>query len=244
MTEPDKVLQILSFSIRRFSFFVLMTASLAGLSGCGTALLASTSGTAQNLNLTDRSYSAADMLIQQSRNILKQDQPLEIGLLVNMDNPVEVTNFSHVITNQIASRFVQLGYHVISDQTMAANQIPGFASSSHSGVYHSNVNNDVAMNMIHQAPSGAPTAITPSAFGDNGTPMPVLKPVIAERKTKPYAQITGRYAVARRDVLMHLQIVESGTGRVLASYDYTIPYTNDIRELTKTKRVKDGVFDF
>lgn len=65
--------------------------------------------------LSQSSYGAADMLIQQSRSLITPETPLEVGALVDMDNPGEITSFGRIVAEQIASRFVQLGYNVTTE---------------------------------------------------------------------------------------------------------------------------------
>ncbi len=89
--------------------FVLM---LLFLSGCTAALMAAGQGRSAEGLLTESSYGAADMLIQQSRSLISTETPLAIGMLTDLDSPNEQTNFGRMVTEQIASRFVQLGYNV------------------------------------------------------------------------------------------------------------------------------------
>jgi len=39
-------------------------------------------------------------------------------------------------------------------------------------------------------------------------------------------------------VLINLRLIENGTGRVLASYDYAVDYTRDVKELSQTHAEK------
>ncbi len=72
-------------------------------------------------SLKTSSYAAADMLIQQSRGSLRADSPLEIGPLDDIDHPGTITGFGQIVTAQIASRFVQLGYNVQSNPFESAH---------------------------------------------------------------------------------------------------------------------------
>jgi len=154
-------------------------------------------GQKKSRSVTESSYGAADMLIQQSRSFITQETPLEIGTLTDLDNPNERTNFGQMITGQIASRFVQLGYNVAS------------------GDRH----------------DGMPSEMAPSS-------------PVSSSGNHNRALITGRYAVARDEVLVNLRIIEAGSGKVLAAYDYNIPKTRDVRELTKTQADKESFFNF
>lgn len=171
------------FAIRHFARCGLMAAMLL-LAGCST-LMETGRAKQGGAALTSSSYAAADMLIQQSRHFLTTDTNLEIGVITDLDSPNERTNFGSMVAEQIASRFVQLGYNVsVSDMPQAQGAAPGGAV------------------------------------------------------------ITGRYAVARDGVLVNLRIIEAGAGKVLAAYDYTVPKTPDVRELTKTQADKDSFFSF
>lgn len=150
-------------------------------------------------NVAESSYGAADMLVQQSRSFITQQTPLEIGVLTDLDNPNERTNFGQIVAEQIASRFVQLGYTV-------------------------------------SAPSGSGA---PPGMDAMGTGQPAGMMGMPGR-----AVITGRYAVARDEVLVNLRIVEADNGKVLAAYDYNVPKTRDVRELVKSQADKDNFFDF
>ena len=99
-------------------FMVLFGVFLALVAGA--PLMGRCMGADKNQSLTQSSYTAADMLIQQSRSLISQETPFEIGVLTDLDNPNERTNFGRVVTDQIASRFVQLGYTVqdVSGATM------------------------------------------------------------------------------------------------------------------------------
>lgn len=151
--------------------------------------------------LTQSSYAAADMLIQQSRSFITPATPLEIGALTDLDNPNELTNFGNMVAQQIASRFVQLGYNVSATADL----------------------------------TGAPSAMgeAPPSYAMPGTTAAPGRLVI-----------TGRYAVARDAVLVNLRLIEAATGKVAAAYDYTVPKTMNIRELTKTEAGKKSWFDF
>lgn len=168
-------------AITRLAFCCLMAGALF-LAGCSA--LMETGARRNTASVAQSSYGAADMLIQQSRSFLTTDTPLEVGVITDLDSPNERTNFGSMVAEQIASRFVQLGYNVT----------------------------------ISEMPAGQGAA--------------------------GRSVITGRYAVARDGVLVNLRIVESGSGKVLAAYDYTVPKTPDVRELTRTDAEKKSLFGF
>ena len=169
--------------------FIVLGLSLVLLSGC-TKLMETGLDRNKGALLSQSSYAAADMMIQQSRSFITQETPLEIGVLTDLDSPNERTNFGSMVAEQIASRFVQLGYNVtVGDMGLGSGMGQGAPNTGHS-------------------------------------------------------VITGRYAVARDEVLVNLRLVEAGAGKVLAAYDYSVRKTPDIRELTKTQADKDSFFNF
>ncbi len=56
------------------------------------------------------------------------------------------------------------------------------------------------------------------------------------------AVLTGQYARANGKVLINLRMLDSGSGRVLAAYDYTLPVTGEISDLLGTDD-RSGWFD-
>lgn len=173
----------------RQSFFTALVIIMLSLTGCESLLDTGNNRSKKTYGLTESSYAAADMLAQQSKSFITHETPLKIGVLTDLNHPNEKTNFSRMVSEQVASRFVQLGYNIIDSHVLAVNQQNSTANSG-------------------------------------------------------YGAITGRYAVARSEVLINLRIVEIETGKVLAAYDYTLPNSRDIKELTKTQADKDSFFDF
>lgn len=56
------------------------------------------------------------------------------------------------------------------------------------------------------------------------------------------AVLTGQYARANGHVLVNLRLLESGTGKVIAAYDYKLPVTGEISDLLGTDD-RGGWFD-
>lgn len=159
---------------------------------CGTAFLTACSGTAlqndfftgQEVNLAESSYGAADMLSQQSRSFVTPETPLQIGRLSDMRAPQDMTAFGRIVASHVGSRFVQLGYNVVTAMPVPVT-VPGQEASTGTG---------------QAAPPGG-------------------------------AMITGQYAIARRDIIINLQVVDGQSGRLLAAYDYSVPMTADVKAL-------------
>ena len=52
----------------------------------------------------------------------------------------------------------------------------------------------------------------------------------------PAATLSGHYAVADDVVLVNLRLLDVNANKVLAAYDYTIPLTGDVRQLSRAPR--------
>ncbi len=162
------------------------------------------------VNVTEASYAAADMLLQQSKNVVTPETPLHIGMLTNIKRPSETTAFGQVVASQIGARFVQLGYNVTTSPALNAMAIDN-----------------------------------PAAYDPNNSAMGYSSPMSSGSSGAGVkSMITGHYAVARRDILVNLRIIEEGTGRVLAAYDYSMPLNSDIKELINTGEDKGSLFSF
>lgn len=49
--------------------------------------------------------------------------------------------------------------------------------------------------------------------------------------TQAHAVVSGTYAQAAEGVLVNLRLMDVGTGRILAAYDYTLPMSEDVARL-------------
>lgn len=176
----------------------LMLAMLLVLAGCGSFY-----ATQQGPTLSESSYAATDRLMQQSRGVITQQTVLSIGTLSDLNQPGETSALGRMIAEQIAARYVQLGYNVTVNPDPGADQIT----------------------------SGPAVPVTSLDSGPMSGPPPAGP-----------ARITGQYVMAKNDILINLRIVEQGTGRVLAAYDYSLPLTSDIKELSKTASQRRSFF--
>ena len=186
------------------------------LGGCAPGM---TGNGAPRSTLTDTTYRAAEMLMQQSRTVITQETPIQIGTLDDMDRVGEQTPLGRIIAGQIGARFVQLGYNVTTSSfansdmraqrgISAMDAVPPPAVEGHRGV-------GAAFSSIKSAAG--------SVTGGHG-----IGP----------AEISGQYALARSEIMVNLRIIETGTSRVLAAYDYSVPLNDDVRELLKTSDQK------
>lgn len=50
------------------------------------------------------------------------------------------------------------------------------------------------------------------------------------------ATIGGTYAVVGKNILVNLRLIQAGGGKMLGSYDYEMPITREVRELTGLKQ--------
>ncbi len=177
----------------------LIVLSLLVLAGCGSLYR-----TPPGPSLAESSYSATDRLMQQSRGIITPQTMLSIGTLMDLNQPGETSALGRMIAEQIAARYVQLGYNVTVNQDPGADQIS----------------------------SGPAVPVTSLDGGSMSSGPAPAGP----------ARITGQYVLARNDILINLRVVEQGSGRVLAAYDYNLPLTSDIKELSKTASQRRSFF--
>lgn len=173
-----------SHMIRITLILPLLFAGMVSLGACSGTALQNDFFTGQEVNLTESSYGAADMLAQQSRSFVTPETPLQIGRLSDMRAPQDMTAFGRIVASHVGSRFVQLGYNVVNVMPVPVT-VPG---------------QEVSNAMQQTAPPGG-------------------------------AMITGQYAIARRDVMINLQVIDGQSGRLLAAYDYSVPMTADVKAL-------------
>jgi predicted small secreted protein len=164
--------------------------------------------------LTQANYGAADMLAQQSQGRITRDNRIEIGSIQDLAKPATVSPFGQYIAQNLAARYVQLGFPVSSQSysEMSGGRAAIAASS------------DLASTQI----------ITDYNQAYNPAPLSAARPVI----------ITGQYAVAREDVLVNLRMLDMNNLQVLAAYDYSIPLTRDVKKLLEIPGQKKSIFSF
>ncbi len=85
----------------------------ACLAGCAEAPPATAVRLRPAVDITRGSYAAADALATQIRPLLSPEAPLIVATLVNINRLDESSPLGRLITEQVASRFVQGGYRVI-----------------------------------------------------------------------------------------------------------------------------------
>lgn len=96
----------------KLCFFAFLFCGFLSLSGCMASIAQNEFFGPDDINLAEKSYGAADMLIQQSRSFVNSDTPLQIGTLRDIRDPQNETAFGRLVAGHIGSRFVQLGYNV------------------------------------------------------------------------------------------------------------------------------------
>lgn len=189
------------------------------LTGCTASVLQSNLFEPERVNLTETSYAAADMLIQQSKAFVHSDTPLQIGMLTDIQNPQRFTAFGRLVTSHIGARFVQLGYNVT---TASFAPMPLYDDTPSGGLAAGDMGGPAMV-------TGQPYGIISQGSGAGGN----------------RAIITGNYALARHDILVNLRVIEEGTGRMLAAFDYSLPMTRDLEDLTRSGDEKEtGLFRF
>ncbi len=196
---------------------VMYVAAALFLSGCTASILDNTFNE-KTVNLKEISYGASDMLIQQASARINSDTPLEISSFTDIDSPAEITSFGRVVSGQVAARFVQLGYNVSA----------------------STIDDMMLIKQQQQQASSLPIGLSPSGMAPSG-----MSPA-TQARAQPIdtAMILGQYVRAKKYVLVNLRIVEKSTGRILAAYDFNIPYNSDIKALTRTESDEQTVFGF
>lgn len=198
------------------AFCLVMLCSTLAITGCAVTEEIQTSlFDTRKINLTENTYAAADMLAQQTGAHMTPMTPMKMSILTDVVAPNDVTPFGQQVSNQIGSRFVQLGYNVQS-----LPQPPGMVTLS--------------------------TASLPLT-GD-GSPQPRqmgMKPSAAGSE----ALVTGTYTRGKNDIMVSLRVIQSPDQRVIAAYDYSLPLTRELREMTLTaaerkKREENPVGEF
>lgn len=123
-----------------------ITILLAGtffLQGC-TAAMMGTAGALANkamhekpaLSVSGSSYAAADMLAGQARHMINAQTMIEAAPLKNIGTTETTETLGRVIAEQVASRFVQIGYSVKQvehGEDMAAMSVAQKPNSSYGG---------------------------------------------------------------------------------------------------------------
>lgn len=63
------------------------------------------------------------------------------------------------------------------------------------------------------------------------TAYPAAAPAPVNPQNKDFTQVTltGDYLMTNGDIVVHLEVVEEKTGRMLAAHDYTLPVTEEVR---------------
>lgn len=88
--------------------FIAVISGLLLAAGCAAVF------PAKKVDMTESSYKAAELLLQQSKAALTPQTSLTISPLTDINNPGELTAFGRLVSQQIGARFVQLGYNVTS----------------------------------------------------------------------------------------------------------------------------------
>lgn len=174
----------------------LMMASCAVVEEVQTSLFDTT-----KINLADSSYAAVDMMAQQTKSRMTVHTPLKIAVLTDVTTPTETTAFGQQVSNQLGSRFVQLGYNVQS---------------------------------VPMQP-----AMIESAALDVGKPIPLNNgaPQAKQMGQQPTmgrgdALVTGTYTRMKDTMQVSLKILQAPDQKIIAAYDYTLPMTRDLREIS------------
>lgn len=102
---------------------ILTLSSAALLQGCTMTALEMKNRSMEfifgkNVNMTEKSYAAADYLVQQAGNQLNTDQLTRVYALNNLDAPQLSSKLALSIPEQVGQRLVQLGYSMDISQVV------------------------------------------------------------------------------------------------------------------------------
>ena len=93
---------------------ILISALLiATLSGCGSTFRFFKSQSYLNTDLIEASHDATDKLEDKLTGKISKDTLIVVSTLLNVKNLKETSAFGRIISNQIATTFHELGYHII-----------------------------------------------------------------------------------------------------------------------------------
>jgi len=105
-------------------YLMIVISCVFVLTGCSASLFQNEIFEGKKVNVTEVSYAAADMLIQQTKAFVTSDTVLQIGMLTDMQRPDHTTAFARMIPSHIGARFVQLGYNVTASSFQAMTGAP------------------------------------------------------------------------------------------------------------------------
>lgn len=120
------------FDVRRIYRGVLvggLMLSSLGLSGCADIAIGAAAVTfykREDVNLVEKSYAAADYILQKSNTYYDRYTPIVVVPLIDADRTELSSKFGRTIGNQIGSRFGQLGYNVDLSQVRLSEGDAGF----------------------------------------------------------------------------------------------------------------------
>jgi hypothetical protein len=114
---------------------IMLTVSALALGGCqAVAIGVAAPGILkqERVNVTNSSYAAADMLIQQSGNRLKKTMPVMVSeyqelIDLNQEDAKLSPKLGALLREQLETRFAQLGYNIV-------DPAPAYSSARQSGV--------------------------------------------------------------------------------------------------------------
>ena len=91
----------------------LLLGVMPTLSGCTKDLLQNAPFSTRRVNLTETSYAATDMMVQQVNAYITPTTPIEIGTLTDLAYPMAKAPLGRTIPAQVGARLVQPGDLVI-----------------------------------------------------------------------------------------------------------------------------------
>lgn len=168
------------------------------------------------LTMLEIDYDAADVLAHQARGMLPAGTPVRVDVLKNAYAPPPGTAQTTVTTTTTpTSRETVIERTPLPDESepaivarpdrpmTTANEVSPFGK------------------VILQQVAGRWVQLGFDVVGGFGRPR------------RGEAVLTGQYARTGGHVLVNLRLVEAGSGRILAAYDYTIPATGEVTDLLR-----------
>ena len=109
----------------RAARFAAMVFAAASLAGCASVLMDPSAYNIfqeQEVNITEKSYAAADYMDQQAKNFVKRSALVKAAPLEDAFEPRLTSRFAKVIPEQVGVRMGQLGYRIdLSDVLVSDN---------------------------------------------------------------------------------------------------------------------------
>ncbi len=223
------MVMIMILNVKRFFFLSVFILATLPVQGCVYGLPYVAKGLFPKTadNLTDRNYAVVELLVQQSPYQISKKEtiitaPLELD---DLELQPIATPFGRLVTEQMASRLVQLGYRV-HDRSLTSGRAYQLEDQSLQRVYSpSRIPIDLAQSTR--------TADVSNAKRTDGV---TLMPQKTLNLPKTGILLTGFYTPSGTDLLVHVRLVNLQDHNIITGFDYRVPYTADLRAIAEPKK--------